>query len=63
MSLGLSEILLIFFVVLILFGGKKMPELARALCKIQAEYQKAKHTLETEIKAPEKQKRNDRKQK
>lgn len=70
MSLGLTEILLIIIVVLILFGGKRMPELARDLGKMQIEYQKAKntfkneiHKLKTKTKAPEKQKRNDRKQK
>ena len=31
MSLGLSEIVLILIVVLILFGGKRIPELAKAL--------------------------------
>jgi len=70
MSLGLTEILLIIVVVLILFGGKKMPELARTLGKAQAEYQKAKNTFnneinkfKTEIKTPEKRKRNEQKQK
>ena len=32
MSLGLTEIALILIVVLILFGGKRIPELAKALC-------------------------------
>lgn len=49
MSLGITEILLILIVVLVLFGGKKMPELARTLGKAQAEYQKAKKALENEI--------------
>ena len=38
MSLGVSEILLILVVVLVLFGGKRIPELARALGKAQYEY-------------------------
>ena len=33
MSLGLSEIVLILIVVLILFGGKRIPELAKDLGK------------------------------
>ena len=31
MSLGITEIVLILVVVLVLFGGKKIPELARSL--------------------------------
>ena len=49
MSLGVTEIALILVVVLILFGGKRIPELARALGKAQAEYKKAKETLNAEV--------------
>ncbi len=49
MSLGVTEIALILVVVLVLFGGKKIPELARALGKAQAEYKKAKTALENEV--------------
>ena len=35
-----SEILLIFLVVLLLFGGKKLPELARALGKSIGEFKR-----------------------
>ena len=50
MSLGLTEIALILVVVLVLFGGKRIPELAKALGKAQYEYKKAKEMLETEAK-------------
>ena len=50
MSLGLTEIALILIVVLILFGGKRIPELAKALGKAQHEYKKAKQALENEAK-------------
>ncbi len=50
MSLGLTEIALILVVVLILFGGKRIPELAKALGKAQYEYKKAKETLQNEAK-------------
>lgn len=49
MSLGFSEIILILVVVLVLFGGKKIPELARGLGKAQAEYKKAKEAIEKEV--------------
>ena len=50
MSLGLTEIALILVVVLVLFGGKRIPELAKALGKAQYEYKKAKEMLENEAK-------------
>lgn len=49
MSLGVTEIVLILIVILVLFGGKKIPELARGLGKAQAEYKKAKEVLEEEV--------------
>ena len=48
MSLGLTEIVLILVVVLVLFGGKRIPELAKALGKAQYEYRKAKEMLQNE---------------
>lgn len=50
MSLGFTEITLILVVVLILFGGKRIPELAKALGKAQYEYKKAKELLQNEAK-------------
>lgn len=50
MSLGLTEIALILVVVLVLFGGKRIPELAKALGKAQYEYKKAKGMLQNEAK-------------
>lgn len=49
MSLGVTEIVLILVVFLVLFGGKKIPELARGLGKAQAEYKKARETIENEV--------------
>lgn len=50
MSLGLTEIALILVVVLVLFGGKRIPELAKALGNAQYEYKKAKEMLQNEAK-------------
>ena len=41
MSLGLTEIALILVVILVLFGGKRIPELAKAFVKAQYVYKKA----------------------
>ena len=49
MSLGMSEIILILLVVVILFGGKKIPELAKALGRAAYEFKKAKKTIESEV--------------
>ncbi len=48
MSLGITEITLILVVILLLFGGKRIPELARALGKASYEYKKAKELIKKE---------------
>lgn len=49
-SLGGSEMFLIFVVVLLMFGGKKIPELMRGLGKGISEFNNAKANIESEIK-------------
>ncbi|MFM2392056.1 MAG: hypothetical protein RLZZ546_33 [Bacteroidota bacterium] len=49
-TLGGTEILLIGFVVLLLFGGKKIPELMKGLGQGIKEFNKAKSNIETEVK-------------
>ncbi|MCQ2788833.1 MAG: twin-arginine translocase TatA/TatE family subunit [bacterium] len=48
MSIGFTEIFLILVVVLLLFGSKRIPELAKALGKASYEFKKAKETLKKE---------------
>lgn len=48
MSLGFTEILLIFVVILLLFGGKRIPELARNFGRASYEFKKAKAAIEKE---------------
>lgn len=48
MSLGITEILLIVLFVLIVFGAKRIPELARAIGRASVEYKKAKNALAEE---------------
>ncbi|MCX7697425.1 MAG: twin-arginine translocase TatA/TatE family subunit [Bacteroidales bacterium] len=47
--IGGQEILLILLIVLILFGGKKIPELMRGLGKGVREFKKARDGVESEI--------------
>lgn len=54
--LGTAEILVIFFVILLLFGGKKLPELARSLGKGIREFKLATQGLiEEETLSPPKE--------
>ena len=53
MSLGPWEIVLIFVVLLLVFGGKKLPELARGLGQGLKEFKKAKEEIKEEIKSAE----------
>lgn len=48
MSIGIQEITLILLVILLLFGGKRIPELARAFGKASYEFKKAKQTIQKE---------------
>lgn len=48
-GLGTPEILLILVVVLVLFGGKKIPELMRGLGEGVREFNAAKANIKTEI--------------
>lgn len=44
-SIGWSEIIVILLVVLLLFGSKRIPELARALGKASNEFKRAKESI------------------
>ncbi|MFZ4581116.1 MAG: Sec-independent protein translocase subunit TatA/TatB [Paludibacter sp.] len=48
-ALGMPEIILIALVVLLLFGGKKIPELMRGIGKGVNEFKKGMNDVEKEI--------------
>ena len=48
MSIGMTEWLLIIVVVILLFGAKRIPDLARSLGKASYEFKKAKAELQRE---------------
>ena len=48
MSIGIPEIALILIVILLLFGGKRIPELAKAFGRASYEYKKAKEVIKKE---------------
>ncbi len=47
---GGGELIVIVFVILLLFGGKKIPELMRGLGKGIREFNNARNAVESEIK-------------
>jgi sec-independent protein translocase protein TatA len=49
-NLGAGEIILIVLVILLLFGAKKIPELAQGLGKGMKEFKKSLKDVEDEIK-------------
>jgi len=59
---GLStwEILIILFIILVLFGGKKLPELARGLGKGIKEFKKASKEVTEEINKIDDNEGNDK---
>ena len=50
-GIGISELLIIFLVLLLLFGGRKLPELARGLGKSIKEFRNASREIEEDFKA------------
>jgi sec-independent protein translocase protein TatA len=51
-GLGMGEIILIFLVVLLLFGAKRLPEIGSALGKGIREFKSSVREIEGELKAP-----------
>ncbi|WP_241462458.1 Sec-independent protein translocase subunit TatA/TatB [Sphingobacterium deserti] len=51
MNIGTQEMILILVVVLLLFGGKKLPEMARGLGKGIREFKDASEGIKREVSA------------
>ncbi len=52
-GLGMGEMVLIFLVVLLLFGAKKLPEIGSSLGKGIREFKSSVKDIEREIKMPD----------
>ena len=50
LGLGTPEIILVCFVILLLFGAKRLPDLARGLGKSIREFKKATNEAESDIR-------------
>jgi len=49
-GIGFQELLVIFLIVLLVFGAKRLPEIGRSLGKTLAEFRKGMKEAEKEIK-------------
>lgn len=49
-GLGGPELIIVLFAILLLFGGKKIPELMRGMGKGIREFNSARATIESELK-------------
>ena len=58
-GLGAGEILIILFIVLLLFGAKKLPELAKGLGKGIREFKKASSNIKDEVDKTVKEDKNE----
>ena len=51
MSVGPWQVIIIILAIIILFGGKKLPELFRGLGQGLKEFKKATHEIKDEVKS------------
>ena len=63
LGLGMPEGILIFFALLLLFGGKTIPELMRGLGKGIREFNSARANIEEEIKTGMKESEKEKSEK
>ena len=53
-GIGMSELIVIFLILLLLFGAKRLPEIARSLGKATTEFKKAKDEITNYSETPSK---------
>ena len=50
MHFGFQELLIIFLIIILLFGARKLPQLAKGMGEAIREFRKAKKNIEKEVK-------------
>jgi sec-independent protein translocase protein TatA len=58
-GIGFQELLLIFLIVLLLFGSSRLPEIARSLGKAIREFKKASKDIKDDPEEAQKDKKDD----
>ncbi len=61
-NFGTGELIIIFLVILVLFGAKKIPDLAQGIGKGLKEFKKAVKDVEDEVKDSNNDKKDQEKQ-
>ena len=61
LNIGTGEIKIIVFVILLLFGGKKIPELMKGIGKGVRSFKKGMNEIEDEINKPIEEKKEEEK--
>ncbi len=61
LNFGTGEIIIIVFVILLLFGGKKIPELMKGIGKGVRSFKKGMNEIEDEINKPVEEDKTDNK--
>ena len=59
-NMGMGELIIILLVVLVLFGSKKIPDLAQGLGKGIREFKKAVRDVQEDIKVPDEKKTDNK---
>lgn len=61
LNIGTGELIIIVFVILLLFGGKKIPELMKGIGKGVRSFKKGMNEIEDEINKPVEEDKTDNK--
>jgi len=59
--IGLPEIIVVFLIIVVLFGAKKLPEIGAAIGKALKEFRKAGKEIEDDVKKSSEEKGNEKK--
>ncbi len=59
-GIGTQELVIIFLIVLLLFGGRRIPEIARAIGKAMREFRNARNDFTSHIEETSDQTKHDK---
>ncbi len=59
-GIGTQELVVIFLIVLLLFGGRRIPEIARAIGKAMREFRNARNDITSSIEEPSEKTKHDK---